>query len=244
MLDDERKELEQRLADLSLLERALYPAIADVADGLGVDCVVSPKHDKGTQCYDTFRVTALKDDKPQCFIDVKFASATATGDYKVSLVSSEGTTIEHEMVGRPDLIDTIEGFIASTALKTPSESKKQEGADGFAHTWELQAQQAKETLEELFKELDGTDRLDISIHNYPHRRQCDTQVSVDNDPVFTVEFEGGTHGGVRWHCFEDEVDDFRLHPGDENGARDAVLKYREDILDALASFYGFGDEGV
>lgn len=235
-MDMEREELQQRLLDFSLLQK-LYPQINDVVEDLGCDCAVDLKRD--SHCYDTFRITVLKGDKPLCFVDVKFASATPTGDYNVSLVSSDGTTVEHELVGRPDLIDMIESFIVY-ALKAPSESKKQEGADGFAHTWELQAQQAKETLEALFKEFDDADRLDVSIHNYPHRQECDVQVGIGDDPVFTVEFEGGTHGGVRWHCFEDEVDDFRLDPGDENSARDAVLKYREDILDALASFYGFG----
>lgn len=114
MLDSERKELEQRLADFSLLERALYPAIVAVADDLGVDCVVSPKHDRDTQCYDTFRVTALKDDKPLCFVDVKFASATATGDYKVTWCDGDGSKITSEMVGRPDLVDMIESMIQAS----------------------------------------------------------------------------------------------------------------------------------
>lgn len=224
MLDSERKELEQRLADFSLLERALYPAIVDVADDLGVDCVVSPKHDKGTQCYDTFRVTVLKGDRPQCFIDVKFASATAIGDYKVSLVSSEGTTIEHEMVGRPDLIDTIEGFIAS-ALNAADESKE----SGFLTAWQANAQDAANALEELFagKGLDA--RVEFVKDGNDSGKMSAAVVWCGNNRVASFEFEGAGRYRIVWYVFDEEIDQGHI----EGTAEDVVKKYSDDVLDAL-----------
>lgn len=124
--------------------------------------------------------------------------------------------------------------------------KKNEGNDGFSHTWELQAQQAKETLEELTKKFGDADRLAFEIRNFPHRQECDVVVIVDGNPFITAEFEGGRHCGLRWHCFEDDVSDKHLDPSDENAAKNMILAFKEDILDALESLYGFGaiaDEG-
>lgn len=124
--------------------------------------------------------------------------------------------------------------------------KKNEGATGFSHTWERQAQQAKETLEDLTKKFGDADRLEFSIHNYPHRQECDAYVTVDGNPFITAEFEGGRHCGIRWHCFEDDVNDMHLDPSDENAAKNMILAFKDDILDALTSLYGFGaiaDEG-
>lgn len=128
----------------------------------------------------------------------------------------------------------------------PEEVSVDEGADGFSHTWELQAQQAKETLEEITKKFGDTDRLAFEIRNFPHDHECDVVVTVDGNPFITAEFEGGTHSGIRWHCFEDDTTDTRLDVGDENAAKDMILAFKDDILDALESLYGFGaiaDEG-
>lgn len=111
---------------------------------------------------------------------------------------------------------------------------------GFSHIWELQAQQAKETLEEITKKFGDAARLEFSIHNYPHRQECDAYVTVDGNPFITAEFEGGRHGGIRWHCFEDEVSDMRLDPSDEDAAKKLITAFSPDILDALESLYGFG----
>lgn len=123
---------------------------------------------------------------------------------------------------------------------------KNEGAAGFSHTWELQAQQAKETLEEITKKFGDADRLEFSIHNYPHRHECDAYVAVDGNPFITAEFEGGRRGRIRWHCYEDDVSDMHLDPSDEDGAKKLITTFSPDILDALESLYGFGaitDEG-
>lgn len=224
MLDSERKELEQRLADFSLLEWALYPAIADVADGLGADCVVSLKHDKGTQCYDTFRVTALKDNKPQCFVDVKFASATATGDYKVSLVSSEGATIEHEMVGRPDLIDVIESFLAS-ALKAPHESKD----SGFLTAWQANAQDAASALEELLADKGLDARVEFVKDGNDSGTMSAAVVWCGNNRVASFEFEGARRYRIVWYVFGEEIDQGHI----EGTVEETVKKYSDDIIDAL-----------
>lgn len=59
-------------------------------------------------------------------VDVKFASATPTGDYKVSRMAPDGkTVIEHEMCGRPDLMDIIESMLAR-AINGESEGKQRE----------------------------------------------------------------------------------------------------------------------
>lgn len=224
MLDDERKELERCLADFSLLERALYPAIVDVADGLGVDCVVSPKHDKGTQCYDTFRITALKGDKPQCFVDVKFASTTATGDYKVSLVSSEGATIEHEMVGRPDLIDVIESFIAS-ALKAPYESKE----SGFLTVWQANAQDAANALEELLAGEGLDARVEFVKKGNGSGTMSAAVVRCGNNRVASFEFEGARRYRIVWYVFGEEIDQGHI----EGSVEETVKKYSDDVIDAL-----------
>lgn len=126
-------------------------------------------------------------------------------------------------------------------------TKKSEGATSFSHVWELQAQQAKETLEELTKRFGDADRLAFEIRNFPHTQECDVAVTIDGNPFITAEFEGGRHSGIRWHCFDDDVDDVRLDTGDENAAKNMVLRFKDDILDALESLYGFGaiaDEGT
>ncbi len=126
-------------------------------------------------------------------------------------------------------------------------TEKSEGAASFSHVWELQAQQAKETLEELTKRFGDADRLAFEIRNFPHTQECDVAVTIDGNPFITVEFEGGRHSGIRWHCFDDDVDDMRLDAGDENAAKSTVLHFKDDILDALESLYGFGaiaDEGT
>lgn len=118
--------------------------------------------------------------------------------------------------------------------------KKNERADGFSHVWELQAQQAKETLEEITKKFGDADRLAFDIRKYSRRPECDVHVTVDGTPFITVEFEGGKTGNIHWHCFNDEVDSSRLDMADEDAARNLILRYRDDILDALESLYGFG----
>lgn len=118
--------------------------------------------------------------------------------------------------------------------------KKNEKVDGFFHTWELQAQQAKETLEELTEKFGDADRLAFEIRNFLGTPECDVVVTVDGNPFITVEFEGGKHSRIRWHCFEDDVSDIHLDAGDEDAAKDMILAFKEDILDALTSFYGFG----
>ena len=126
-------------------------------------------------------------------------------------------------------------------------AEKSEGTDSFSHVWELQAQQAKETLEELTKRFGDADRLAFEIRNLPHAQECDVVVTIDGNPFITAEFEGGRHSGIRWHCFDDDVDDMRLDAGDENAAKNMVLHFKDDILDALEALYGFGaiaDEGT
>lgn len=122
-----------------------------------------------------------------------------------------------------------------------SKNKTQEGTDGFSHTWELQAQQAKETLEELTKKFSDADRLTFEIRNFPHRQECDVVVSVDGNPFITAEFEGGRHSGLRWHCFEDDVNDVHLDAGAEDAARNMILAFKDEILDALTSLYGLNE---
>jgi hypothetical protein len=124
--------------------------------------------------------------------------------------------------------------------------KKNESADGFSHIWELQAQQAKETLDEITKKFGDSDRLGFDIRKYSQRPECDVHVTVDGAPFITVEFEGGKTCNIRWHCFGDYVNSARLDMADGNASRNLILHYREDILDALESLYGFGaiaDEG-
>lgn len=118
--------------------------------------------------------------------------------------------------------------------------KKNERSDGFSHVWELQAQQAKETLDEITKKFGDRDRLGFDIRKYSRRPECDVYVTVDGAPFISVEFEGGKTGNIHWYCFNDEVDSARLDMADGNAARNLVLRYREDILDALESLYGFG----
>lgn len=107
--DMQRRELEERLEDFTKLERNLYPEIQSIAEDLGCDCVVSLRLD--SHCYDTFRIGVHKDSVPVGFVDVKFASATATGDYKVTLLDKDDEGIESQMVGRPDLVDVIESMV-------------------------------------------------------------------------------------------------------------------------------------
>lgn len=107
--DAQRRELEERLKDFTKLERNLYPEIQSIAEDLGCDCMVGLRLD--SHCYDTFRVAVHKNDAPVGFVDVKFASATPTGDYKVTLTDKDGEGIESQMVGRPDLIDVIESMV-------------------------------------------------------------------------------------------------------------------------------------
>lgn len=118
--------------------------------------------------------------------------------------------------------------------------KKNERLDGFSHVWELQAQQAKETLEGITKKFGDGDRLGFDIRKYSRRPECDVYVTVDGAPFITVEFEGGKTGNIHWHCFNDDIDSSRLDMADEDAARNLILRHREDILDALESLYGFG----
>jgi len=107
--DAQRRELEERLKDFTKLERNLYPEIESIAEDLGCDCMVSLRLD--SHCYDTFRIGVHKNDVPKGFVDVKFTSATPTGDYKVSLVDTDNEVVESQMVGRSDLIDVIESMV-------------------------------------------------------------------------------------------------------------------------------------
>lgn len=220
-MDMEREELQQRLLDFSKLQK-LYPQINDVVEDLGCDCAVDLKRD--SHCYDTFRITVLKNDKPLCFVDVKFASATATGDYNVSLVSSEGTTIEHELVGRPDLIDMIESFIAY-ALKAPYESK----GSGSLTAWQANAQDAANALEELFADKGLDARVEFVKKGNDSGTMSAAVVWCGNNRVASFEFEGARRYRIVWYVFGEEIDQGHI----EGTVEDVVKKYSDDVIDAL-----------
>lgn len=207
------------------------------------------------------KVEVLEENENDKSADYKLSASKDSNTYSINVSIYEGkhTTISVKD-GSGKSVVSGEGKSFASALSTieqsdfdgTNESRKKsevsvdEGADGFAHVWELQAQQAKETLEELTKKFGDADRLGFEIRNYPHAQECDAVVTVDGDPFITAEFEGGTHSGIRWHCFEDDTTDVRLDVGEEDAARNMILAFKDDILDALESLYGFGaiaDEG-
>lgn len=122
----QRNELERRIKDIDMLNTKLYPAISKAVEDLGYDCGVSLRLGDDVHCYDTFRVGAVKDNKIVAIVDVKFASATQTGDFKVMRMTPDGKTIiEHEMCSAADLIDIIESMLART-INGESEAKQRE----------------------------------------------------------------------------------------------------------------------
>lgn len=124
----ERRELKNRLKDFDDLEKNLYPEIERIVEGdMGYDCAVSLCQSDAARCYNSFRIGAHKNNKVVALVEVKFASATPTGDYKVTRITPDGkTAIEHEMCGRPDLMDIIESMLARS-LKEGSEAKRHPG---------------------------------------------------------------------------------------------------------------------
>lgn len=127
-LKSQRRELQDRLKDFDNLEKNLYPEISKIVEDLGYDCAASLLLNDETHCYDTFRIGAHNGTtgKIGAVVDVKFASATQTGDYKVMRMTPDGKTIiEHEMCGRPDLMDIIESMLARS-INGESEAKQRE----------------------------------------------------------------------------------------------------------------------
>lgn len=102
-----KTDLEKSLADIKTLESSIFPELKAVLEDLGyTDATVlvasSGRHPRG---IDTFEI-----DTDRGTIEVVFASATATGDYSVTVY--EGSeAVDHQMVGRPDLIDIIESYL-------------------------------------------------------------------------------------------------------------------------------------
>lgn len=100
--------LNRRLEDLETLRKSIAPELVEaLADGPAYEGNIFLISDD-----DMFRIDyrQLGQDR-RTIIDVKFASATPTGDYKVTWLDRMGNKITSEMVGRPDLVDTIEAMI-------------------------------------------------------------------------------------------------------------------------------------
>lgn len=127
----ERQELKDRLKDFDNLEKNLYPEIEHIVEmDMNYDCIVNLCQGDEACCYNAFRVRALKNNKIHAMVEVKFASATSTGDYKVTRITPDGkTSIEHAMCGRYDLMDIIESMLARS-LKEGSEAKHQHENSG------------------------------------------------------------------------------------------------------------------
>lgn len=151
----ERRELKDRLKDFDNLEKNLYPEIKNIVEDLGCDCAVSLVRNDSARCYNSFRVGAQKNNRVVALVEVKFASATPTGDYKVTRISPDGkTVIEHEMCGRPDLMGIIESMLVRS-LKGESEAKAvAEDADADGNVAD-----AKECKAALDKYIVGSDKL-------------------------------------------------------------------------------------
>ena len=136
-MNPQREELQARLKDFDELENKLYPEIRRVVEDLGYGCVVSLILNDKIHCYDTFRIGAHTGSKIVALVDVKFASAIPTGDYKVMRMTPDGkTAIEHEMCGRSDLIDIIESMLARSTngtaeSKMPEENWGTNNPDGY-----------------------------------------------------------------------------------------------------------------
>lgn len=155
----ERRELQDRLKDFDNLEKNLYPEIKRIVeDDLGCDCVVSLVQNDSARCYNSFRVGAQKNNKVVALVEVKFASATPTGDYKVTRISPDGkTAIEHEMCGRPDLMDIIESMLVRS-LKGESEAKNP-SKKSVTEDEDDNVADAKECKAALDKYIVGSDKL-------------------------------------------------------------------------------------
>lgn len=165
-------------------------------------------------------------------------------DYKMSGEAADALCAKYQ----DEIVDGYENGEGPAKIcdALAAKNKAQEGTDGFTHLWELQAQQAKETLEELTKKFGDADRLAFEIRNIPTAKECDVVVTVDGNPFITAEFKGGRHSGIRWHCFEDDVTAVHLNAGDDDAAKNMILAFKDEILDALTSLYGFSaaaDEG-
>lgn len=105
---DVEAKLYKKLEDIESLKKQIIPELAKLlADSKAYEAAVTLIDDG-----DGFRIDHhLVGSKDHTIVDVKFASNTATGDYKVTWRDGNGSRITSEMVGRPDLVDMIESMI-------------------------------------------------------------------------------------------------------------------------------------
>lgn len=108
---DAEAKLYRKLEDIDSLRKKIIPELAELlADSKAYEATVTLIDDGNG-----FRIDHhLIGSKDHTIIDVKFASATATGDYKVTWCDGDGSRITSEMVGRPDLVDMIESMIRAS----------------------------------------------------------------------------------------------------------------------------------
>lgn len=108
---DAEAKLYRKLEDIESLRKKIIPELAELlSDSKAYEATVTLIDDG-----DGFRIDhRLVGAKDHTIIDVKFASATATGDYKVTWCDGDGSRITSEMVGRPDLVDMIESMIRAS----------------------------------------------------------------------------------------------------------------------------------
>lgn len=105
---DVEAKLYKKLEDIESLRKKIIPELAELlSDSKAYEATVT-LIDDGDGFRIDHRLVGVKD---HTIIDVKFASATATGDYKVTWCDGDGSRITSEMVGRPDLVDMIESMI-------------------------------------------------------------------------------------------------------------------------------------
>ena len=247
-MDMERKELNKRLADFKDLETKLYPQIRDMVEDHGYDCGVSLNH--SSDCYDTFRVGAMRNNKMVGIVDVKFASATPTGDYNVICRTPDGKTIiTHEMCGRPDLIDIIESMLmrslkeGSEAKLPPKKSVKEDEDDNVKD-----AKECKKVLDKYivrspkFKgyglETVLTDDASVGAEMPFARVELGIRADKDSDPYFkagdlleyyTFDFaDGMCH--ITFHLQDEDWDEMLSdHPSVTSMMKDLV----PDMIDEL-----------
>lgn len=204
-LNTQRRELQDRLKDFDNLEKNLYPEIEKIVADLGYDCAVSLLLNDDTHCYDTFRIGAHNGGKIGALVDVKFASATPTGDYKVTRMTPDGkTAIEHEMCGASDLMDIIESMLARS-LKGGSEGKRRETAGN----WGITNPEGYELLADMLMKQGWTTDFENSVE--------ELLVTQKGDAIYTIQYDDSDEGAYSpdkpWNLYDgtdgEHIDGFR-----------------------------------
>lgn len=236
----ERRELNDRLKDFDNLEKNLYPEIKHIVeDGLGCDCAVGLVQNDAARCYNSFRVGAQKNNKIVALVEVKFASATPSGDYKVTRITPDGkTAIEHEMCGRGDLMDIIESMLARS-LNGESEAKNPSKKAGDEDDNVKDAKECKAALDKHVlglksmkdRGLETVLTEDVSIGAEMPCARVELGVRKDGklDPYFTFDFaDGMCH--LNFHLAGEDWDEMLSdHPSVDAMIEDLV----PDIVDEI-----------